>query len=129
MPWTHQNALHVQQITPDGKTQVRCNVSWRTFCEIHAGATRAWKIVLRYFVPWTHRNALHVLQITLDAKTQVWRKVSQQAFCGDLTDLMWTSTPVIHPHLHNQISGPITQARARQLNNQVSSFLAFIHLI
>jgi hypothetical protein len=29
-----------------------------------------------------------------------------------------TSTPT-----HNQISGPITQARARQLNNQVSSFL------
>jgi hypothetical protein len=25
---------------------------------------------------------------------------------------------------HNQISGPITQAHARQLNNQVSSFLA-----
>jgi hypothetical protein len=25
---------------------------------------------------------------------------------------------------HNQISGPITRARARQLNNQVSSFLA-----
>jgi hypothetical protein len=30
-----------------------------------------------------------------------------------------TSTPT-----HNQISGPITQACARQLNNQVSSFLA-----
>jgi hypothetical protein len=30
-----------------------------------------------------------------------------------------TSTPT-----HNQISGPITQARACQLNNQVSSFLA-----
>jgi hypothetical protein len=30
-----------------------------------------------------------------------------------------TSTPT-----HNQISGPITRARARQLNNQVSSFLA-----
>jgi hypothetical protein len=30
-----------------------------------------------------------------------------------------TSTPA-----HNQISGPITQARAHQLNNQVSSFLA-----
>jgi hypothetical protein len=30
-----------------------------------------------------------------------------------------TSTPG-----HNQISGPITRARARQLNNQVSSFLA-----
>jgi hypothetical protein len=30
-----------------------------------------------------------------------------------------TSTPT-----HNQISGLITQARARQLNNQVSSFLA-----
>jgi hypothetical protein len=30
-----------------------------------------------------------------------------------------TSTPT-----HNQISGPITWARARQLNNQVSSFLA-----
>jgi hypothetical protein len=30
-----------------------------------------------------------------------------------------TSTPI-----HNQISGPITRARARQLNNQVSSFLA-----
>jgi hypothetical protein len=30
-----------------------------------------------------------------------------------------TSTPT-----HNQISSPITQARARQLNNQVSSFLA-----
>jgi transposase InsO family protein len=29
-----------------------------------------------------------------------------------------TSTPI-----HNQISGPITQAHARQLNNQVSSFL------
>jgi hypothetical protein len=29
-----------------------------------------------------------------------------------------TSTPT-----HNQISGPITQIRARQLNNQVSSFL------
>jgi hypothetical protein len=27
-------------------------------------------------------------------------------------------------HTHNQISGLITQARARQLNNQVSSFLA-----
>jgi hypothetical protein len=25
---------------------------------------------------------------------------------------------------HNQISGPITRGRARQLNNQVSSFLA-----
>jgi hypothetical protein len=25
---------------------------------------------------------------------------------------------------HNQSSGPITRARARQLNNQVSSFLA-----
>jgi hypothetical protein len=31
-----------------------------------------------------------------------------------------TSTPT-----HNQISGPITQAHARQLNNQVSSFLAY----
>jgi hypothetical protein len=30
-----------------------------------------------------------------------------------------TSTPI-----HNQISGPITRARARQLNNMVSSFLA-----
>jgi hypothetical protein len=30
-----------------------------------------------------------------------------------------TSTPT-----HNQISGPITRARARQLNNQVSLFLA-----
>jgi hypothetical protein len=30
-----------------------------------------------------------------------------------------TSTPT-----HNQISGPITQAHAHQLNNQVSSFLA-----
>jgi hypothetical protein len=30
-----------------------------------------------------------------------------------------TSTPT-----HNQISGPVTWARARQLNNQVSSFLA-----
>jgi hypothetical protein len=30
-----------------------------------------------------------------------------------------TSTPT-----HNQISGSITRARARQLNNQVSSFLA-----
>jgi hypothetical protein len=30
-----------------------------------------------------------------------------------------TSTPT-----HNKISGPITQARAHQLNNQVSSFLA-----
>jgi hypothetical protein len=30
-----------------------------------------------------------------------------------------TSTPT-----HNQISGPITRARACQLNNQVSSFLA-----
>jgi hypothetical protein len=30
-----------------------------------------------------------------------------------------TSTPT-----HNQISSPITQAYARQLNNQVSSFLA-----
>jgi hypothetical protein len=30
-----------------------------------------------------------------------------------------TSTPT-----HNQISGPITRAHARQLNNQVSSFLA-----
>jgi hypothetical protein len=30
-----------------------------------------------------------------------------------------TSTPT-----HNQISGPITWARARQLNNQVSSLLA-----
>jgi hypothetical protein len=30
-----------------------------------------------------------------------------------------TSTPT-----HNQISGPITQARVHQLNNQVSSFLA-----
>jgi hypothetical protein len=38
--------------------------------------------------------------------------------------MIWTSTPVIHPHLHNQISGPITRARARQLNNQVCSFLA-----
>jgi hypothetical protein len=38
--------------------------------------------------------------------------------------LMWTSTPAIHPHLHNQISGPIIQAHACQLNNQVSLFLA-----
>jgi hypothetical protein len=30
-----------------------------------------------------------------------------------------TSTPT-----HNQISGPNTRARARQVNNQVSSFLA-----
>jgi hypothetical protein len=30
-----------------------------------------------------------------------------------------TSTPT-----HNQISGPITRAHARQLNNQVSSFIA-----
>jgi hypothetical protein len=30
-----------------------------------------------------------------------------------------TSTPT-----HNQISGPITRAHARQLSNQVSSFLA-----
>jgi hypothetical protein len=30
-----------------------------------------------------------------------------------------TSTPT-----HNQISGPVTRARACQLNNQVSSFLA-----
>jgi hypothetical protein len=36
---------------------------------------------------------------------------------------MWTSTLAIHPHLHSQISGLITRANARQLNNQVSSFL------
>jgi hypothetical protein len=33
--------------------------------------------------------------------------------------MMRTSTPT-----HNQISGPITRARARQLNYQVTSFLA-----
>jgi hypothetical protein len=33
--------------------------------------------------------------------------------------MMWISTPT-----HNQISGPITQARAHQLNNQVPLFLA-----
>jgi hypothetical protein len=36
--------------------------------------------------------------------------------------MMWTSTPAIHPH--HQIFGPITRARVRQLNNQVSSFQA-----
>jgi hypothetical protein len=40
----------------------------------------------------------------------------------DGEDVMWTSTQAIHPH--NQIFGLITRARARQLNNQVSSFLA-----
>jgi hypothetical protein len=33
--------------------------------------------------------------------------------------VMWTSTPT-----HNQIFGPITRACARQINNQISSFLA-----
>jgi hypothetical protein len=37
---------------------------------------------------------------------------------------MWTSTLAIHPHLHNQISGLITRARAHQLNNLASSFQA-----
>jgi hypothetical protein len=52
----------------------------------------------RCFVARTHRNALH-----------------------DDEDIKMsnTSTPT-----HNQISGPITQARARQLNYQVTSFLA-----
>jgi hypothetical protein len=39
--------------------------------------------------------------------------------------LMWTSnTSDTSKPTHNQISGPITRALARQLNNQVSSFLA-----
>jgi hypothetical protein len=35
---------------------------------------------------------------------------------------MWTSTPAIHLHIH--IIRFQVQARARQLNNQLSSFLA-----
>jgi hypothetical protein len=38
-------------------------------------------------------------------------------------DLMWTSTLAIHPNLHIIRLGLITRAHARQLNNQVSSFL------
>jgi hypothetical protein len=38
-------------------------------------------------------------------------------WCGHNTRNTFTST-------HNQIFGPITQARTRQLNNQVSSFVA-----
>jgi hypothetical protein len=38
----------------------------------------------------------------------------------DDVDINTSDTPTPK---HNQISGPITRARARQLNNQVSSFL------
>jgi hypothetical protein len=51
MPLEHKNcvsmihgpdapeALRDPQITPDAKTQVRCIVSRRVFCEIHTGPT------------------------------------------------------------------------------------------
>jgi hypothetical protein len=55
------------------------------------------KIVCRSFTARTHQNARHDVHINI----------------GD------TSTPT-----HNQISGPITRAPARKLNNQVSSFRA-----
>jgi hypothetical protein len=52
-------------------------------------------------LPWRSRWFQHVLVVDVHINTS------------------GTSTPT-----HNQISGPITRARARQLNNQVSSFLA-----
>jgi hypothetical protein len=69
----------------------------------------------------------------------MWASLPQQGLGGEVSWWRWscpchgwrlirpdvdintsdTSTPT-----HNHISGPITRARARQLNNQVSSFLA-----
>jgi hypothetical protein len=49
------------------------------------------------------------------------RMTQMQEGRGDDVDINTSDT--LTP-THNQISGSITQARARQLNNQVSSFLA-----
>jgi hypothetical protein len=59
------------------------------------------------------------LKIYLGEEDELESRTTQMQEGG----MMWTSIPAFTP-THNQISGLITWARARQLNNQVSSFLA-----
>jgi hypothetical protein len=56
-------------------------VSWRAFCWIHTGPTRAWKIVHQRFAARTYRIALHDPLIPLDAQTQGRCIVSRCTFC------------------------------------------------
>jgi hypothetical protein len=65
---TQWNVLRDPQLPPDAKTQVRRNVSRRTFNVNSDGPIRVWKIVRRRFAPRTHRNALRDPQIPLNAK-------------------------------------------------------------
>jgi ribosomal protein S17E len=61
------------------------------------------------------------LKIYLGEEDELESRTTQMQEGKDDVDINTSdkSTPT-----HNQISGPITRARARQLNNQVSSFLA-----
>jgi hypothetical protein len=56
------------------------------------------------------------------AAFQPCRQVSNRTRDNADRSMMWTSTPATPTH--NQISGPITHARVRQVTNQVFSFLA-----
>jgi hypothetical protein len=110
---------------------------------VHFGASRAQNIDALFFMLLWDREPHHctersVLVATVESSLKVRAATNQ---CGMLhpiaeysippmehnkPSVMWTSTPtpMIHPPTHNQISSPIPRARARQLNNQVSSFLA-----
>jgi hypothetical protein len=68
----HQNALCDPQVTPDAKTQVWHNVSWRALRGVRTGTTQAQKIVQRHFTPQMQHNGLRDPKTTQDAKTQVW---------------------------------------------------------
>jgi hypothetical protein len=65
-------------------------------------------------------DALYMLTLDMTELKVYWAVVHICTYWNDVDiNTSDTSTPT-----HNQISGPITRARARQLNNQVSSFLA-----
>jgi hypothetical protein len=57
----------------------------------------------------------------LEEEDELESRTTQMQQLEDVVDI---NTSDISTPTHNQISGPITRARARQLNNQVSSFLA-----
>jgi hypothetical protein len=72
---------HTNDLVPS-KTQVRHDVSQRTFCGIRTRPTWAWKIVCWCFMRWMHQTELCDPYIHPDAKTPVWWNVSLCAFLG-----------------------------------------------
>jgi hypothetical protein len=79
VPKTHQNALRDRQITPDVKTQFRCNVFQRAICGTSTGPTRAGKIV-HQCVSWPGCNGTHYL-----TQRSLWmQKHKFRVMCSDV---------------------------------------------